>query len=177
MAPYLILILAVCAADQLTKLWALDYIFTHATALAANTPALASGLPHVGDSVPVIDGVLHMTYIENPGMSFGLLTEHRWIFMTVSAVAILAILVYLFTLKGKPKLLCTALALVVGGGIGNMFDRVLLGYVVDFIDVRLFGSLWTWVFNVADAAVCVGAGLLVLYCLVSYRKEKKETAR
>ena len=177
MAPYLLLILAVCALDQLTKLWALDYIFTHATALAANMPALASGLPHTGDSVSVIDGVLHFTYIENPGMSFGLLTEHRWIFMTVSSVAILAILVYMFTLKGKQTLLRTSLALIVGGGIGNMFDRVLLGYVVDFIDVRIFGNLWRWVFNAADAAVCVGAALLVVCCLVSYKKEKKETAK
>ena len=177
MAPYLILILAVCALDQLTKLWAMDYIFTHATALAADVPALASCVPYAGDSVPVLDGVLHLTYIENPGMSFGLLTEHRWIFMTVSAVAILAILVYLCTLKGKPRLLCISLSLIVGGGIGNMFDRVLLGYVVDFIDVRLFGNLWKWVFNAADAAVCIGAGLLVLWCLLSYKNEKKETAK
>ena len=81
------------------------------------------------------------------------------------------------TIKGKQTLLRTSLALIVGGGIGNMFDRVLLGYVVDFIDVRIFGSLWRWVFNVADAAVCVGAALLVIYCLVSYKKEKKETAK
>ena len=152
MAPYLLLILAVCAADQLTKLWAMNFIFDHATAASGIAGA---ALPLPGDSVPVIDGVLHFTYIENPGMSFGLLTNHRWIFMTVSS----------------------SLALIVGGGIGNMFDRVLLGYVVDFIDVRIFGSLWRWVFNVADAAVCVGAALLVIYCLVSYKKEKKETAK
>lgn len=174
MAPYLLLILAVCAADQLTKLWAMNFIFDHATAASGIAGA---ALPLPGDSVPVIDGVLHFTYIENSGMSFGLLTNHRWIFMAVSSVAILAILVYMFTIKGKQTLLRTSLALIVGGGIGNMFDRVLLGYVVDFIDVRLFGSLWTWVFNAADAAVCVGAGLLVLYCLLSYKKEKKETAR
>ena len=83
----------------------------------------------------------------------------------------------MFTLKGKQTLLRTSLALIVGGGIGNMFDRVLLGYVVDFIDVRIFGNLWRWVFNAADAAVCVGAALLVVCCLVSYKKEKKETAK
>lgn len=174
MAPYLLLILAICAADQLTKLWAMNFIFDHA---AAASGIAGAALPLPGDSVPVIDVVLHFTYIENPGMSFGLLTNHRWIFMTVSSVAILAILVYMFTIKGKQTLLRTSLALIVGGGIGNMFDRVLLGYVVDFIDVRIFGSLWRWVFNVADAAVCVGAALLVIYCLVSYKKEKKETAK
>ena len=123
MAPYLLLILAVCAADQLTKLWAMNFIFDHAAA----SGIAGAALPLPGDSVPVIDGVLHFTYIENPGMSFGLLTNHRWIFMTVSSVAILAILVYMFTIKGKQTLLRTSLALIVGGGIGNMFDRVLLG--------------------------------------------------
>lgn len=174
MAPYLILILAVCVLDQLTKLWAMDFIFTHATALS---DFVGTAQPRPGDSVPLIDGVLRFTYVENPGMSFGLLADARWIFMTVSAVAILAILIYLFTLKGRQSLLRTSLSLIVGGGIGNMFDRVLLGYVVDFVDVRLFGDLWRWVFNTADAAVCVGAGLLVVYCLVSYRKEKKGTVR
>ena len=59
-----------------------------------------------------------------------------------------------------------------------MFDRVLLGYVVDFIDVRVFGNLWRWIFNLADAAVCVGAALLVIACITEFNKEKKkETAR
>lgn len=174
MAPYLILILAVCVLDQLTKLSAMDFICTHQTALFGMVGATQ---PMPGDSVPIVDGILHFTYVENPGMSFGLLADARWVFMTVSAVAILAISVYLFTLKGKEPLLCTSLALIVGGGIGNMFDRILLGYVVDFVDVRLFGNLWRWVFNTADAAVCIGAGLLVVYCLISYKKEKKESVR
>ena len=83
MAPYLLLILAICAADQLTKLWAMNFIFDHATAASGIAGA---ALPLPGDSVPVIDGVLHFTYIENPGMSFGLLTNHRWIFMTVPSL-------------------------------------------------------------------------------------------
>ena len=176
MAPYIILILAVCALDQATKLWAMDFIAVHASPL----PALigAGAPPYPGDSVPILDGVLHFTYLENPGMSFGLLQEHRWVFMMVSTIAILAIFVYLCTWNGKNTLLRTALSLIVGGGLGNMFDRVLLGYVVDFIDVRVFGSFWRWIFNFADAAVCVGAVLLVIACMTEYKKEKKkETAR
>ena len=159
MTVWILIVIAAIAADQITKFLAVKYL----------APA--------GEPVSVIEGIFRFSYVENKGAAFGMLDNHRWIFMTVSSVAILAILVYMFTIKGKQTLLRTSLALIVGGGIGNMFDRMLLGYVVDFIDVRIFGSLWRWVFNVADAAVCVGAALLVIYCLVSYKKEKKETAK
>ena len=176
MAPYILLIFTVCALDQLTKLWAMDFIAERVSLISSSVGA--GTRPYPGDSVPILDGVLHFTYLENPGMSFGLLQDHRWIFMTVSTIAILAIFVYLCTLKGKNTLLRTSLSLIVGGGLGNMFDRVLLGYVVDFIDVRVFGNLWRWIFNLADAAVCVGAALLVIACITEFKKEKKkETAR
>lgn len=176
MALYIILILAVCALDQLTKLWALDFIAERVAVLYSYQGA--SARPYPGNTVPIINGVLHFTYIENPGMSFGLLQDKRWIFMTISTVAIIAIFVYLCTLKGKNTLLRTSLSLIVGGGMGNMFDRVLLGYVVDFIDVRVFGNFWRWIFNIADAAVCIGAALLVIVCIAEFKKEaKKETAR
>ena len=71
------------------------------------------------------------------------------------------------------KLLSTALAFVIGGGIGNMIDRIFLGFVVDFIDFYAFPSVWMWVFNVADAFVCVGAGLMMLYIVLDTVKEIK----
>ena len=92
--------------------------------------------------------------------------------MLLSMVGIAAMLAYLVYLKGNGKLFCFSLSLIIGGGIGNMFDRVALGYVVDFIDVKLF-DFWKWVFNFADSAVCVGAVLLVLSVLLDYKKEKK----
>jgi signal peptidase II len=66
-----------------------------------------------------------------------------------------------------------ALALVVGGGIGNMIDRVVLGFVVDFIDFCLF-DFWVWVFNIADAAVCVGAALFVLDMILEIVRDAKK---
>ncbi len=152
MAIYIILILAVCVLDQMTKQWAVVSLMEQG-------------------SVPVIDGVLHFTYLENRGAAFGMLADHRWIFMAASIAAIILLLVYFFMIKGKHHLLRTALALVVGGGIGNMFDRCLLGYVVDFIDVRLF-SFWKWVFNIADCAVCVGGALLVIAVLLEMKRER-----
>ena len=123
------------------------------------------------DTLPIIEDVLHLTYVENTGAAFGMMKAQRWLFMIVSTVAIIALLIYLFKKKTQPKLENLAIAFIVGGGIGNMIDRVLLGYVVDMIDFRLINFA---VFNVADSFVCVGAGLLMLYIILSGVKEYKE---
>ncbi len=123
------------------------------------------------DTFPIIEDVLHLTYVENTGAAFGMMKNQRWLFMIVSTVAIIALLVYLFKKKTQPKLENLAIAFIVGGGIGNMIDRIFLGYVVDMIDFRLINFA---VFNVADSFVCVGAGLLMLYIILSGVKEYKE---
>ena len=89
------------------------------------------------DTLPIIEDVLHLTYVENTGAAFGMMKDQRWLFMIVSTVAIIALLIYLFKKKTQPKLENLAIAFIVGGGIGNMIDRVVLGYVVDMIDFRL----------------------------------------
>ena len=139
--------------DQLTKLLAVTYLM----------PV---------DSVRLISGVLNLTYVENPGAAFGMLKDHRWVFMVVSTVAILAMGVYLFTKRlEKNPLSDIALSMIISGGIGNMLDRLYLGYVVDFIDVSPLFSFA--VFNGADSFVCVGAGLLVLATLIEFKNETK----
>jgi signal peptidase II len=112
------------------------------------------------DQVDLIEGVLRFTYVENRGMAFGLLADHRWVFLVLSVIGISLVAFYLFKFVKRP-LSRVGLALIVGGGIGNMIDRIAYGFVVDFIDFYLF-DFWMWVFNVADAAVCVGAALFVL---------------
>lgn len=164
MTVYIFIILLVCVLDQLTKLYAMDVI------AAANN--IAASEITVGLTKPVIEDVLHLTYIENTGMSFGLLSEHRWIFMILSTVGIAALFAYLIYLKGEDRLLSVSLSLMIGGGIGNMFDRIILGYVVDFVNFCYF-DFWKWIFNFADACICVGAALMVLAVLASYIKEKK----
>ena len=163
MIIYFWIIFAVCVLDQLTKLYAMD------TIAAAN--GLTAETLTEGSTLPIIEDVLHMTYIENSGMSFGLLSEHRWVFMLLSTVGIVALFVYLIYIKGQDKLLSFSLSLMIGGGIGNMFDRTTLGYVVDFVDFCYF-DFWKWIFNLADACICVGAALMVIAVLVSYKKEK-----
>jgi signal peptidase II len=126
------------------------------------------------ESIKVIPGVLDFTYVQNDGAAFGSLDDARWVFMMLSTVAIAAILVYMFWKKPQDKLLLAALTLVNGGGIGNMIDRISLGYVVDFIDFCAFPKIWMWIFNVADSFVCVGAGLLVLWLILDTVREYKK---
>lgn len=140
-------------ADQITK-W-LAFIF-----LQGN------------DSVEIIPWFIRLSYLEggNTGMAFGLLSEHRWVFMTFSTIAIVAIIVFMVIARPKDKLLCTALTLICAGGIGNMIDRIFLGYVIDFLE---FTFIDFPIFNGADSFVSIGAVLLVLYLIISMFKEYK----
>lgn len=125
------------------------------------------------ESIDIIPGVFRFTYIQNRGAAFGSMANNRWLFMVLSCVAIVAILVYLFWKKPSNKLLLSSIILIVSGGIGNMIDRVCLGYVIDFLDFCAFPSIWMWVFNVADAFVCIGAGLLALWMILDTIREYK----
>ena len=113
-----------------------------------------------GGEVTVIPYILNFCYVENTGAAFGMLKNHRWIFMTLSVLLIIGLLFYLKCSGIKHKLFLISLSLIIGGGIGNMIDRVFVGYVVDFIKVTFIDFP---VFNIADSAVVVGAVLLVVY--------------
>ena len=106
MTVYFWIILTVCVLDQLTKVWAMDLI---AAANHIGSAALTGGM-----TKPILEDALHFTYLENRGMSFGLLADHRWVFITLSFVGIAAMLSYLIYIKGKDKLLSVSLALVIG---------------------------------------------------------------
>lgn len=134
------------------------------------TKALASAYLTAVETFPIIKGVIHLTYAENTGMAFGMLKDRRWIFMTVSTVLIIAMGLYLYLVKSEGKLYDIAIAMIVSGGIGNMIDRIGIGYVVDFIDFRLINFA---IFNGADSFVCVGAGLLILALILDLSKESK----
>ena len=120
------------------------------------------------NEITIIKDILYFTYVENRGAAFGMLQNHRWIFITVTTVVIALIILYVLIKKPKRKIELTALSLICGGGIGNMIDRIFLSYVVDFIDVRIINFP---VFNVADCAVVIGCGLLILYLLFIEGKE------
>ena len=123
---------------------------------------------------PLIENIFHFTYVENRGAAFGMLADHRWVFMIFSTIAILAMLGWLFWEKPKSWWIRVSAAFIIAGGIGNMIDRVRLGYVVDFIDCRFIDF---YVFNVADSFVCVGCAMFLLaaiYMEIMEAKKKKK---
>lgn len=161
---------------KITKKSKTDYILYTAIILGGIlldqiTKLLASTYLKVVDTVPIIEGVLHLTYAENTGAAFGMLKDHRWVFLSISTVAIIGMGLYLYLFKSESRLYDVAIAMIVSGGMGNMFDRLGLGYVVDFIDFRLINFA---VFNGADSFVCVGSGLLILALILDLVKESKE---
>ncbi len=147
---YLSVIVLGIAFDQVTKLLAVSFL---------------KGEP----SINIIGKFLRLSYVENTGMAFGMMKNARWLFMTVSTLAILAMLGYLFLAKNQQKLYTVSVSIIASGGIGNMIDRISLGYVIDFVDVKYFA-----VFNGADSLVCIGAGLLILAMLLDIIKESKK---
>ena len=129
--------------DQLTKFLAVRYL----------APV---------DTVPLIRDVLHLTYCTNPGAAFGMLADHRAIFLIISVIAILGMGFLMCLFHRAHPLFTVSLAMIVGGGIGNMIDRIFVGEVVDFIDFRLINFA---IFNGADSFVTVGCVLLAVYLL------------
>ena len=134
------------------------------------TKFLAVSSLYPDGSVDVIAGVFRFTYVENRGAAFGSLTEHRWVFIVFSTALIIALVAYTILKKPTGWILCLSLGMLIGGGIGNMIDRVALGYVVDFLDFCAFPNLWMWVFNGADAFVCIGTAMLMIWILISDKK-------
>lgn len=148
----IILIILVIGLDQLTK-----YLTT------ANLD--------LGETFPVIKDVFHFTYVENKGAAFGMLAEHRWVFMIVSIVGLTALFVWLIVSKPQSKWTSIGVAFVIGGGIGNMIDRVARGFVVDMIDCRFIDF---YVFNVADSFVCIGCAMVILGLIIEIVRDKKK---
>ena len=126
-------------------------------------------------SITLIPGLLRLTYLENSGMAGGLLSNQRWVFMVFSTVAIVGVTVYLVRFSEQNRLLRWALALIIGGGVGNMIDRLSpREAVIDFID---FYGIWPLVFNVADSAVCIGAAILLCYYVWAMIQEMRQSGQ
>ena len=122
----------------------------------------------LNSSIPVIDGLFSITYIQNTGAAFSLMQGKTNVLILIQAFVILAILVYVF-LKKNPLhwSLLVSLALIVGGGAGNLIDRIRYGYVIDYLHFHF----WP-IFNLADISVCIGCGLLIIYVFFIEGKEK-----
>ena len=111
-----------------------------------------------GQSQPIIKNIFYLTLVHNKGIAFGLFRGKIVLFIFISVI-IIGLLITLFRKIRKLSLLLkVSLALILAGALGNLIDRLVFGYVIDFLDFRI----WP-VFNVADSAITIGAGLLVIY--------------
>lgn len=140
-------VVAVVALDQATKLHVHHTFRLH-------------------ESRPVIADFFDLTYVRNSGAAFGLLSRQsptflRYFFPSVTIVAVIALMIYYSRVPREYTLTRWSLALITGGALGNGIDRLWLGQVIDFIDVHVYAYHWP-AFNVADSAICVGVGLLLL---------------
>ncbi|MCI1692305.1 signal peptidase II [Aneurinibacillus aneurinilyticus] len=112
-----------------------------------------------GQSIPLWEGVFHLTSHRNRGAAFGILENQRGFFIVITIAIIVGIIWYLRKAHKESKLVSLALALILGGAIGNFYDRVLTGEVVDFLDFTLINFP---IFNIADSAIVIGVSLFVI---------------
>ena len=147
----LVCVAVLVGADQLIKLWAVQ------------------ALEPVG-AMPLIPRVVELRFVLNPGMAFSLLSGKQLFLIAATGAALLLVAYWLFFRSRGKKLQQAALILVLGGGIGNLIDRVLNGEVVDYINLLFMRFA---VFNFADICVCVGVALWVLVILLEETHEEK----
>lgn len=121
-----------------------------------------------GESLIIIDNIFSITYVRNTGGVFGLFTGQAGFFIQLSIIVIILISFYLFFGREKDFYIKVCLVLVLGGAIGNLFDRIFYGYVIDFLDFRI----WP-VFNLADTAISVSSGLLLVRIFCFRSKNRK----
>lgn len=112
---------------------------------------------------PFIPYVFDLVYVENRGAAWGMFADHRWVFMSISTLAVILMTAVLFFYAKEHKMFCISLAAVISGGIGNMIDRVANGYVVDFLRFEFYKDFP--VFNVADIFVTLGCICLAVYMI------------
>lgn len=155
---YLAIAGGVFLIDQTTKAWAIRKL-------------------RFGGDWSVIPNFLNFAYAQNTGVAFSMLDDHgdtgRWGLSVVAMVAGVLVLYFFWRTPRSDDRILGSLALLMAGIAGNVADRLRLGFVVDFVDVQ-FGSWHYPTFNVADAAICIGAGLLVLDMFLSKKRKAAE---
>lgn len=149
---------AVFVLDQATKAWAIRKL-------------------RFDEPREIISGFLNFAYAENTGVAFSMFDDGgdsgRWALSGLAFVAAIAVTYFFWKTPRSDDRILGALALLLAGIVGNVYDRMQLGFVIDFIDVQ-FGNWHYPTFNVADSAICIGAGLLIVDMFFS-KKDKKES--
>ncbi len=139
-------------------------------AIDALSKYIVSSNMNLYQSIPLIKGVFSITFVKNTGASFGVFQGGRWFFIAITLLMMGFIVGYTIKKKEKNKLYLLSASFIVGGGIGNLIDRIITGEVVDFFDFCLINFA---IFNVADCFIVVGVILMLIYCILEEIKEKK----
>ena len=150
----LLITVTIVFADRVTKLFFTDLL-------------------QLGESIPVIRNVLHMTMVHNTGIAFGFFKDQGIVFIVIPVIAIILLVFNIDYYRQNDEALSRTyimgFSLILAGAIGNLIDRIMYGYVIDFIDIRF----WP-VFNVADSAITVGALIIAWKCFqLSHKKEEQ----
>jgi signal peptidase II len=158
---YLAITGGVFMIDQVTKAWAVRRL-------------------RFGEDMPIIPGFLNFAYAQNTGVAFSMLDDHgdtgRWGLSAVATIAGVLVLYFFWKTPRSDDRILGALALLLAGIIGNVTDRLRLGFVIDFIDVQ-FGSWHYPTFNVSDMAIVIGAGILILDMFMSKKADAAPAAK
>lgn len=148
---YVAISLIIIVLDQITKFYAIKM-------LKGNTPII------------IIKNFLQLNYVENFGAAFGILQNRKVFFVVMTTIVVIGIIIYIKTNINLTTIMKIALTMVVGGAIGNLIDRIRLGYVIDFVDVNFWGLYDFPVFNIADSSIVI-ATFLICYLVVFNKYE------
>ena len=151
---YYLLAVLIIAVDQLTKWWIVTYL-------------------NLGDRITIIDNLLYITSHRNRGAAWGILQGQMWFFYVITSIVVIILVVYIKKLNPQQRFFGTALGLMLGGAIGNFIDRIFRKEVVDFIDVLIFTYDFP-IFNVADSALVIGVGIILLLTLFEGKFDKEK---
>jgi len=155
-AVYLLIVALLVLADQLSK-----------KAVVANIALTAK--------IPVIKGFFNLTYVKNFGAGFSILQNARLFLIAISTVAVIALAVLIYRTKKNDFVSLVSYLLILSGALGNLIDRAVNGYVVDFLDFIIFGYDYP-VFNIADSFITIGCFILIIQAFTENRRAKNKTA-
>jgi signal peptidase II len=154
---YAVCIISAIVLDQLTKAWVISYLQLY-------------------ESQEIIPGFFNLVYVTNTGAAFSMLANvdspwRHYFFLVIGCIAMVGLTVAYWKLRKGSRYYSLALALIAGGAAGNLIDRVRFGAVIDFLDFYVGRYHWP-AFNVADSAICVGAGLFLIVNIFEIRKQE-----
>lgn len=142
LALYYLIVVLIAGLDQVVKLVIISQI-------------------ELFERIPVIPGIFDITHIRNDGAAYNLFSQVPILLIIMPALVMIAGLIYIgITYRKSNTLLMVAIAMVIGGGLGNLIDRISKGYVVDYFDIHIIP-----IFNIADICICIGCGLLFIYLI------------